>query len=460
MACYAARGSWRHRAVMIERCPGRPASSTIGPVSGRGAVLRRLDGWLSDRPWVGDCGLALAAASLTSVSVPLVIGGRLPGEWAAVTLADLGVLHLAVVGRRMLPRLSFAVVALAELLLVFVPTLTTGGPGQTVVYSPVVVPSSAVFLLALYAASAYAKRPAANVALWVGILGCVLVMLSVARTRTVQVGMPSLGAGALVFGGALLAAVLATWYLGRFRRMRDSYVAALEERAVAADARRVLHEEAATRRERNRIASEVHDVVAHSLAVIVRQAEAGEYTFDSDPAVARQMLAAVAKTGRAALTDMRGLLGVLRKDDEPVHETGPQPVLADLPALLDRVGNTGLRVSMRERGTRIPLDLAGELAVYRVVQEALTNVVKHAGANATAVVRLNWQPTGVQVIVRDSGGSTVPSQQHPQAGYGLVGLRERLQLLGGNLTAEPDGQAAFVVRGWLPAPAEPTTEAD
>ena len=353
-------------------------------------MLRRWDGWLRHRPWVADLALAAAAALLALASVPLVTG--------FLPLAAIFVLHVSVAGRRVAPRLSFGVAALAEVALLFAPT---------------VVPSSAVFLLLLYAVAAYVDPPAPVVALGIGVVGAVLITVRLAAPSSVLVGV------------ALAAAVLAAWFLGRFRRIRDGHLAA----------QRTLHEEAAARRERNRIAGEIHDVVAHSLAVIVRQAEAGAYALDADPVAARRMLDAVASTGRDALNEMRGLVGVLRQDSESV--------VTDVPELIERVRGTGLAVEVEERGTPIPLDRARQLAVFRLVQEALTNVVKHVGVDATATVRIEWRSDGVRVEISNPGASRTDSP-----GYGLVGLRERLHLLGGTLESLADN--GFTLRGWIP----------
>ena len=168
------------------------------------------------------------------------------------------------------------------------------------------------------------------------------------------------------------------------------------KRRRRADELRAERARAAAREERTRIAREMHDMVAHSLAVIVRQADAAGYAARADPAAAEQVLATVAATGREALRDMRNLLGVLRRDDtlDGPEDFGPQPTLADLPDLITVVRGSGLPVTLIEHGPAVPLDRAGELAAYRLVQEALTNVVKHAGADARADVQLGWMTGG------------------------------------------------------------------
>ncbi|MGI8576998.1 MAG: sensor histidine kinase [Nocardioidaceae bacterium] len=256
---------------------------------------------------------------------------------------------------------------------------------------------------------------------------------------------------------ALLAAVVAAWSLGLFRRMRATYVEALEDQAKRAEEQREERAKAAAREERARIAREMHDIVAHSLAVIVRQADAGRYAVGGDPAAAEQFLTTVAGIGREALTDMRSLLGVLRRDD--THNalsdgSGPQPTLSDLPELLARLRAAGLTVALVDQGPPVPLERAGELAAYRLVQEALTNVVKHAGA-ANAEVTLSWDDRGLTVTVTDTGGAARSAGDRGPVGSGLVGMSERLRLAGGHLVAGPRSGDGFLVRGRVPARAGP-----
>lgn len=210
---------------------------------------------------------------------------------------------------------------------------------------------------------------------------------------------------------------------GRFRRVRAAYVEALEERARRAEQDRIERAEQAAAAERARIAGEVHDVVSHSLAVIVRQAEGGRYVAAARPEVAAETLGTVATTGREALADMRRLLGVLR-DGAALDEAGPQLTLADLPALLDRVRGSGLPVELTSTGAPAPLERSTELAAYRVVQEALTNVVRHAGSGATAP---------------------------PGTGQGLVRMQERATVAGGWFHAGPHPNGGFRVSVRLPA---------
>jgi signal transduction histidine kinase len=207
--------------------------------------------------------------------------------------------------------------------------------------------------------------------------------------------------------------------------------------------------------ERARIAREMHDIVAHSLAVIVRQAEGGAFVAERDPRGAGRALRTIADTGRSALSDMRGLLGVLREPQADLEAhvdavemvAAPQPTLADLPRLVAGVQDGGVVVSLTESGARFAVGPATELAVYRLAQEGLTNAVKHAGLRAQVGVALCWAPDGLTVEVIDDGGGPAtgqpglhdPPASHPVpgAGAGLQGLRERIVAVGGTFSAGP-----------------------
>jgi signal transduction histidine kinase len=232
--------------------------------------------------------------------------------------------------------------------------------------------------------------------------------------------------------------VLMTWNLGRLalvRRQRET-----TERAEAA--------RLAVLEERARIAREMHDIVAHSLAVIVRQAEGGAFVAGQDPPAAGQALQTIAGISRSALADMRGLLGVLR---DPASGSGgepggkavadpvaaPQPRLADLPRLVAGVRDSGVDAELTESGAPFAIGAATELAVYRLAQEGLTNAVKHAGPRAHVAVALRWQPQELTVEVVDDGGGSMPAPPVPGAGAGLQGLRDRIAAAGGTFSAAP-----------------------
>jgi len=230
--------------------------------------------------------------------------------------------------------------------------------------------------------------------------------------------------------------------LGTGARARRDRIAMLEERT-----RRLAQaHEAAAARERERIAREMHDVLAHSVSLIVVQAEAGPVVVRSDPDKAEAAFDAIAATGRDALGQLRRTLGVLRSDG-PARQ--PQPNLADLPALVDQARRAGLEASLTEHGDRRPVPEELAVAAYRVVQESLTNTVRHARARRVRV-RLDWQEAVLHVEVSDDGRGPAAPDGH--GGHGLVGMRERVTACGGELrTRVGDGGVGFRLAATPPA---------
>jgi signal transduction histidine kinase len=197
--------------------------------------------------------------------------------------------------------------------------------------------------------------------------------------------------------------------------------------------------------ERNRLARELHDVVAHAIGVMVVQAGAARTVVDRDPAAAKEAIGRVEEMGRLGLAEMRRLIGVLT-DDGSTAGRSPQPGLGDLDELVSTVRTAGLPVEVVRTGTARPLSAGADLTAFRVVQEALTNVLKHAGP-AHARVSLWYQETGLTIEVADDGRGPTTSTDD---GHGLVGMRERVGLFGGHIeTAARDG-GGFVVRAQIP----------
>lgn len=245
---------------------------------------------------------------------------------------------------------------------------------------------------------------------------------------------------AAFFGIALVVAMLVTRHVlgDRDRRLR----LAEREREVAAREAVVA--------ERARIARELHDVVAHSVSVMVVQAQAGPRLLSAPESVG-EVFRSIETTGREALVELRRLLGVLRGgEDEPA--TTPQPGLDRLDALVEQVRAAGLRVDLRVEGEPAQLPAGVDLSAYRIVQEALTNTLKHAG-RADAEVILRFEPSAVEVEVLDNGSG--PSTHPNGSGHGLVGMRERVALYGGSLEAGSRNGHGFVVRARLPLSREP-----
>ncbi len=248
--------------------------------------------------------------------------------------------------------------------------------------------------------------------------------------------------------------------LGIAVRSRRDYTASLVERARQLEVGRDQQAQLAAAAERARIARELHDIIGHNLSVITGLADGGSCVAHKSPERAAQALTAIGATSRQALDELRRLLGVLRDDDtdaRPERELGPQPTLADLGTLVDRVREAGLSVRLSERGTPAPGSPGRELTVYRVVQEALTNTLKHAGPQATAMVEVTHPPHALSVAVIDTGGP-VRRLPHGQLaaggghqGRGLGGMRERAALYDGALTAGPCSDGGWHVRLELPA---------
>jgi signal transduction histidine kinase len=238
---------------------------------------------------------------------------------------------------------------------------------------------------------------------------------------------------------------LTAWLIGHAVRVQRRQFAALRERAVRLERERDATARAAVAEERARIARELHDVVAHAVSIMVVQAEAARRVLRSQPEQAEEALRTVSATGTEALTELQHLLGVLAAgDDRP--ELEPAPGLGDLDALVERVGGAGLVVELHLDGDVRPLPRGLDLTAYRIVQEALTNVLKHAGT-ARAEVRIRYANDGLGIEVTDAGRSPAGATG---SGRGLVGMRERVAAYGGELETGPRTEGGYAVRARLP----------
>jgi signal transduction histidine kinase len=238
--------------------------------------------------------------------------------------------------------------------------------------------------------------------------------------------------------------------LGRVLRSRNALNRRLDEQAREIERNRAEREQAAVLSERSRIARELHDVVAHDVSVMLVQAAAAKRTVPADPERARAAIAAVEETGREALGELRRLLGVLRRGDEELA-LAPQPSLERIGALVERMRATGLPVELEVAGDPVHLPPGVDAAAFRIVQEALVNVMRHAAATR-ALVRVGYEPAAVEVVVSDDGRGTGPVRD----GRGLIGLRERVALYGGELRAGRRPARGFELRARLPV-GEPAT---
>jgi signal transduction histidine kinase len=294
-------------------------------------------------------------------------------------------------------------------------------------------------LVALYSVGAHTGG-------WQAVAG-VLAMLAVVF-GVVAADPEGADPGSYVF---FLFVVGGPWLAGRAIRHRRISERHLEARALTAEREREEKARAAVAEERVRIARELHDVVAHAISVIVVQARGGRRSLATEPEEAREAFDSIEATGREALAEMRRLLGMLRKNDEELA-LAPQPSLHYLDALVAQVGESGLPVELSVEGEPKALPPGVDLSAYRIVQEALTNVLRHAGP-ATARVVVRYGAEDLEVEVTDTGRRPTAEDG---AGHGLVGMRERVTLFGGELEAGRRRGGGFAVRARLPLGSEPS----
>jgi signal transduction histidine kinase len=241
-------------------------------------------------------------------------------------------------------------------------------------------------------------------------------------------------------------ALLVAWLAGDNLRVRQQRWAALQARARRLEAEREERARQAVTEERLRIARELHDVVAHAMSVVAVQAGVANHVIDSRPDQARAALATVETNTRAALVEMRRLLGVLRQENEPSASLVPAPGLADVPRLVEQFRAAGLIVDVDVTGSPDGVPDGVDLSAFRIVQEGLTNVLRHGGPRVT--VRIAYQPGVVRVAVGDEGRHAPPPRAEP--GHGLIGMRERVAVFGGTLTADRRPGGGFDLVAALP----------
>ncbi|MER8068707.1 sensor histidine kinase [Streptomyces sp. NPDC094034] len=398
--------------------------------------------------------MGVALLIQAAVTIPFVVPrgpGLPPADWPSYGLTTLAVLPL--VWRRRAPMTVLLAVLTAQILYKF----TLDGPGQSLPYTS---------LMALYTVAALspARRrvPAA-----VGTFALVPpgVALNSGDARELLFSL-------FVFGAA--------YAFGRLTHTRRAYTAAIEDRAAQLERANRIEAERATARERARIAREMHDILSHAVSVMVVQAEAGPVAVRTAPERAEAAFEAISETGRDAMVQLRRMLGLLREDTEASAEAGasgtsgtsrtsgtaaateppprrPQPSLTALPGLIERVASGGLAIDYVTEGRPRPLSLGTETTVYRVVQEALTNVVRHAAARSVRI-RLAYGADALEITVTDDGrGPADPTGPTPDtvAGHGLTGIRERAAAHGGTVRTGPgpDGLGfRLAVRVPLPLP--------
>jgi signal transduction histidine kinase len=384
-------------------------------------------------PWLFDSGLALVAAGLSTglfaelvdtaepaLPRPVVALGYVLVLLHTLPLAARRRFPLAVLATSVASALAFAALGLPPFFL---------GPA---------------ILVPVYTVAAYGDRRGSLAG-----LAAVEVALAFAAVRLTGVGVEPVAwvQFALIIGAA--------WLLGRFVGVRRVYATKLEQRTAELEQAREELARRAVSEERLRLARELHDVVAHSISVIAVQSGVGAHIANTQPKEAAKALAAIEATSRTALTELRRLLGVLRQDGEPQGDLAPAPGLADVDTLLGEVAKAGLAVRLRVEGTPWQLPAGVDLSAYRIVQEALTNVVKHAGP-ARAQVTIRYGDRDVTVEVTDDGrGAAAPAGDGRVAtGHGLIGMRERVAAFGGDLEVGPRPGGGFRVAARLPFAAD------
>ncbi|MCV7682293.1 histidine kinase [Micrococcus sp. Mcc89] len=439
--------------------------------------LRRLDQWTRLHPVRTDV-MAAAALFTVLVALPWIALGPMvapdpQGRQTAVSLLAGAGMVLPWAVRRVRPVASAAVVTAAAVLHLL------AGPEFSL--SLLMVP------LTVYNLAANAPRSVSVAGLLLGLVGGVAngvkVWLFPAQFVTpdgLTVRSPAEPLAMVIMAIGCGLVVLTAWAFGDVVRNRRLAVRALEDRAHRLEVQSRQERELAAADERSHIAREMHDIVAHSLQVVISQADGARYAAAAKPALAVTALETIGQTGRSALADMRQLLGVLRETGETVAGVPgvtdddarrpadvvaapdgrgarlppgrrPQPRLADLPALVETMRLSGLEVSLLETDTpRRALPAGGELAAYRIVQEALTNTLRHGGPDADAFVTLAWTARGLDLQIDDDGRGAAADPATRGSGQGLRGAAERTALFGGTLESGPRVGAGYRVSAHLP----------
>ena len=364
-------------------------------------------------PFASDTALAFALAALALSDIFTSLG-YLSGSLAVyVPVALLMTLPLA--WRRRAP-LAVAAVVMGAF------------AAQSLILDPKPTPDIELIpaLVAMYSVGAHEQRRASYLGAAIGL-----------AAGLVWLGVDDFLLPTLIFGGA--------WLAGTLVQKRNLYAEALAQRTRVLEREQEANARIAAAEERVRLARELHDVVGHNVSVMVVQAGAERLALGDDRPETREALLAIEQTGREALTEMSRLLGLLRSGDEGLN-LAPQPSLRHIEALVGTVREAGLPVDLLVKGERSDLPPGVDASAYRIVQEALTNVVKHAGpARASVIVR--YAPDAVELEVADDGRGAVNGSGD---GYGLAGMRERVELHGGSLETGALSHGGFAIKARLP----------
>jgi signal transduction histidine kinase len=381
--------------------------------------------WLR-RPLTQDIALALGLFALSLVTVTTgraeSVGSPNNGPSGVVLFVLVLFATLPIALRRRYPAEVFALTLSAAVISDLI-----GGPYQFV-----------GALVGLYTVAAYVGRPRS---IYAGAAAGIL---------TVVTGLGDSGSPAAE-SSAILAVFAASWLLGDNIRTRRAYLRELEDRADRLEREREESIRRAAADEHARIARELHDIITHNVSVMTVQAAAAGDVFDTQPGRVREALDSIELTGREALTELRRLLGRVRPEDGGT-ELAPQPGLARLDALLEQVRAAGLHVDLTVEGEPRELPIGLDLSAYRIVQEALTNILKHAHASK-ATVHIRYEPDAIELEVVDDGRGPAPDET--QRGQGIIGMRERAALVGGALRVGRAPGGGFAVDARIPLPEPP-----
>jgi signal transduction histidine kinase len=371
-------------------------------------------GW---RPSRGDLALAVLVGLLGLQGASDADGFKDPA-WAVVGLIECTALPLAFRSRWPLPVLGVTLVAAVAGDLLF---------GGLLLVGPVI---------ALYTVARHHDRR---------------VSLTAAAVTAVGLAVPvvSRAAESPMFAIAIAVAVAAAWAIGDNVRRRHAYLTRVQAREAAIEEEQRERARVAVAEERARIARELHDVISHNVSVMVLQAAAGADVFATHPERSREALGSIEAAGREALAELRRLLDVVDAPDGECAGLAPPPGLSRLPELVDRVRATGLDVSLTVTGAGRVLPAGIDFSAYRIVQEALTNTLKHGHA-ATARVDLRFGDHMLDVEIVDDGSAAAEANARAGRGHGLIGMRERAAVLGGELHAGPRSGGGFAVRASIP----------
>lgn len=361
-------------------------------------------------PILADSMLALA---LTLIGVGGAAVERDRAADVALAFLLLGLQTLPLAFRRKRPLLVLGIVLTATV----VGTVSVGR-----FFNPLGV------LVALYTVAAHCQR---RTAIRAGLISGLVLAVPVLHES-------SYNPTAAIFKLALLAA---GWMFG-------AYLGELRSRAARAQREKEIETRRAVAEEQARIARELHDVLAHSVSVIVVQAAAAGDVFDSNPERARDALGSIEATGRQALADLRRVLDGVRPVDAGAADLGPQPGLSGIGALIDQIRSAGLPVDWRIEGVPFEVPPGIDLSAYRIVQEALTNTLKHAGASRAAVV-VRYGTSELALDITDDGPGRIGNGDG-SSGRGIIGMRERVALYGGDLAAGPGASGGFEVHACFP----------